>query len=393
MQIGSWALIQETPSLMALLPLLVFIVLSFKKNVNMLFPVLCGILVGWILTGNTPSTFGQALLSAMSSSLGVVGMLVMLAGGLGAVLNQTGISLTICKTVIQMVGMKSTNQALLALMLCQYILTFCIGSFASASAIILPVFIPLLGIFHVTPAAAVVAVLLSGNAGLLLIPFGSYTVMGMNLTGLTYQQYFLYGGLPFALILMISGYFSAVFIQKKTTREGAECYSAEAQQTNLDISDASKSRTVAFLVVFVAIIIYTIVARKSMSFVLVVLPFLAAVAAALFKMDFNTTANCFCDGCKRFLNLFFCLLLYELIIEVIDLGGGFDALGNLLISQIGDKLTPTTTMILAMLVGAFGIGGDKAAQMQIIQSVFAPMVQAVGLNMKCWIIVLLGGPI
>lgn len=393
MELGQWAIIHETPSLLALIPLLVFIVLSFKKNVNLLFPVLCGVIVGWILTGNTPTTFGSQLIMALGSDLGMVGLLVMFAGGLGAVLNKTGISVTICKSIVGALGMKNNKQALLILMVCEFTLAFCLGSVGSAAAIILPILMPLLGGFQVTPVATTVATLLAGFSGMLSAPFCSYTQVGMKLTGLTYLQYLLCGGLPYTVILSISGYFVALFIQKKAVQEGAEPYPAESDMTEVDLHTNTRMKriTLIFVAIFAGTIIYAVIARKSLPFVLFVLLFLTAAAAFLSRMNFTDTVISFCGGCAQLIMVYFCMLLYKLIIVVIDAGGGFEALGNLMTGLCGDSLTPTTTMLLSTFVGAFGISGDNAAQMQIIQSIFLPMVESVGLNMKCWLVVLLSG--
>ena len=48
-------------------------------------------------------------------------------------------------------------------------------------------------------------------------------------------------------------------------------------------------------------------------------------------------------------------------------------------------------MLMGTLIGAFGVNGGAAAQMQIINDLFMPMIKMNGLDMRCWAIVLIAG--
>ncbi len=83
---GSYALI-ENPSLWALLPLLVYLILVFL-GYKTITAVLGGVAVGFVLTGQTPATFATLLTAALGSFLGKIGLIIMLGSGLGMVMTR-----------------------------------------------------------------------------------------------------------------------------------------------------------------------------------------------------------------------------------------------------------------------------------------------------------------
>ena len=76
MELGVWGIIKEAPSLLALIPLILFIVLSFIEKINQNITLLISIVIGCILTGNGIPQFGKAMSSALSSSVGVIGFII-----------------------------------------------------------------------------------------------------------------------------------------------------------------------------------------------------------------------------------------------------------------------------------------------------------------------------
>lgn len=91
MELGVWGIIKEAPSLLALIPLILFIVLSFIEKINQNITLLISIVIGCILTGNGIPQFGSAMSSALSSSVGVIGFIIALGTGVGAVMTKTGV--------------------------------------------------------------------------------------------------------------------------------------------------------------------------------------------------------------------------------------------------------------------------------------------------------------
>lgn len=58
MELGTWALIQNTPSLLGLVPLIVYIVLAFIIQDSMILPLAISLVVGFIMSGNGAVEFG-----------------------------------------------------------------------------------------------------------------------------------------------------------------------------------------------------------------------------------------------------------------------------------------------------------------------------------------------
>lgn len=119
MELGVWGIIKEYPSLIGLIPMVLYIILAFKKGIDPVIPLLISIVIGWLLTGNGATVFGQEVGTSLSSVLGQVGFLSMEGAGLGIVLKEAGVSATLCKLIANKLGVKTQKQALITLMVCQ----------------------------------------------------------------------------------------------------------------------------------------------------------------------------------------------------------------------------------------------------------------------------------
>lgn len=394
MELGVWGLIKEYPSLLGLIPMVLYIILAFKKGIDMIIPLLISIVVGWLLTGNGATTFGAQLGAALSSTLGQVGFLIMEGAGLGIVLQKAGVSSTLCKMIVNKLGVKTQKQALVALIICQFVLSTCIGSATSSAAIVMPVLAPMLAVTGVAPVAVTVSFILSGLAGMLLAPFAAPNIMAMSLTGLSYPQYLLWGSGPYLIVMLATAFILAFWINKKVKKDAnAEVYEISEADKCMSVAPTAieKRATIAFIIAFAACIAYAILKRQGMAFVIFVLPFLSMVVAVASKMNVNEACDAFYTGCKNTVSIFLVCVLYQLLVDVVNVAGGFDALGELFIGMVGSSPSKTMVMLLGTFVGAFGINGGAAAQMQIIHELFMPMIEQNGLSMGMWSIVLVAG--
>ena len=390
MQLGAWALIQKSPSLLAILPLILFIVLNFIKDVHPMMPVLISVIVGFVLTGNGPVAFGQQLAASLGSPMGIMGFLGCVATGLGLVLEQTGISRTTCMAIVRFARVHSIRGVFVVIIVCEFVLTFFMGSMASAAAIMMPILIPLMSAYGITPAAAAVAALLSGFGGLVSAPFFASTAYLLELTGLSYGEYFTSSAMFISLAFVVCSYFCARFIQRFTA-DGAEQYETDVELKERRVEKREAFNAIVFYVSFLLWIVYSIVTKRGTTFILFAIPFQTALAAILGRMKFSAAVETFGTGCKKLLIMWFVLLLYQMLVNVIDAGGGFEALGNMIVSLVGQNVSKPILIILATFVGAFGISGATQAQMMIIHELFGPMITATGISMECWSIALLGG--
>lgn len=290
MELGAWSIVREYPSLLGLIPMILYIILAFKKGWHPLIPLGISIFVGWIITGNTPTSFGKEVMSALGSNLGSVALLLMEGAGLSVVLNRAGVSSTLCKFIVDKIGVNTQKKGILVICACQFIIAACVGSCITGSAIVMPILLPMVATVGIAPVAAGVALILSGLSGMLISPFAPANVMGMTLSGLSYPQYLLFGAGPYLLIMVVSGVFITLWINKKAlAAENPEVYnvSKEEMDLSMEITPEQKRSTIAFVVSFFGGIAACVITGGGIPFTIFIMPFLAAVVAVFAKMKIN----------------------------------------------------------------------------------------------------------
>lgn len=108
------------------------------------------------------------------------------------------------------------------------------------------------------------------------------------------------------------------------------------------------------------------------------------------RMNLIAALKDFFKGMGSAVEMWVLFISLELLMNVIDAGGGFTALGNLFMNLTGEP-TQTSTMIIGTLVGSFGINGGAVAQLQVTHEMFLPTIEACGLPMEMWAIALICG--
>lgn len=393
MELGAWSIIKQTPSLLGLIPMLLYIIIAFRKDSNALLNVVIAVVLGFLMCGCNASTFGSAFGSALSSVMGQVGLLIMLGAALGNLLMEAGVSHTICKWIINALGIRTAKSGMVTLMVCEFLLSTCIGSMTSAAAIAMPIMIPLVAAVGLTPVAVCVGTLLSGLAGMLLAPFAAPNIMAMELTGLSYAEYLLFGAGPYLVFMIISGYFIAMWTQKKSVGSGELYEVSETEKAgSLEITGQMKFATIAFLAAFFGCIAYAIIFKQGMAFTIWVMCFLCAVVAIAAKLGVKKSMAAVENGMSRTATIFVTCVFYQLLMVIMDTTGAFNALGDVFVNMLGGSVnSKSVVLLLGSFIGAFGVNGGASAQMQIIHEMFLPMVQSTGLSMRTWSIALVAG--
>ena len=128
--------------LLGLLPLVVYIVLVFRDVDPLPATAIC-VLIGAILTRQTPISFGEALAKAMGSFLALVGLIIMLGRGLGEVLTETKVSHTLVHKIIFGIGIDTEKKAMLGIMLACMVVIGLLGTMAGGNAILAPIILPI----------------------------------------------------------------------------------------------------------------------------------------------------------------------------------------------------------------------------------------------------------
>lgn len=274
MELGSWALIHG-PSLLGLIPLVVYIVLSFAIQDSIIIPISIATIVGFIMSGNGAVAFGTQFGATMGSTMGQVGFLVMLGAGLGGVMSEVGVTKTLCKWIVKGFHIKTKKIALIVLSLTEVILVLFIGSGVTATAIAAPFMIPIAALFGIHPVSMAVIMAIDGFVGMLLSPFASPNIMCMDITGLSFTSFELWAALPLLIVMFVASLVVIFYVEKKYTQnENSEKYELSEEEMNYDIevSPVAKRATIAFLITFVLCVAYVIFFGGGMAYILLYVP-------------------------------------------------------------------------------------------------------------------------
>lgn len=136
-------MIFNLPPICGLFPLLLYIVLSFRKGMHPLVNVSICAVVGAILVKQPLGGLGAVIYESMGSFLALVGFIIMLGSGLGMVLRKTGVAAAIVNILMRKIGVKTQKRAILATMVSSVCLVTLLGTLAGANAVIAPIVIPL----------------------------------------------------------------------------------------------------------------------------------------------------------------------------------------------------------------------------------------------------------
>ncbi|WP_432403522.1 citrate transporter [Wukongibacter sp. M2B1] len=382
-------MIFDLPAIIGFLPLLVYIILSFRGK-DMLTVVFFCVILGAILTGQTPITFGVALQKALGSFLGLIGFIILMGAGLGEVLSETKVAQNIVHIVVTKTGVKTRKQAMIATMAASVILVGLLGSMAGSNAILAPIIIPIVASFGITPNALGVLLHGAGATGLFLGPFVPPVVTTMGLTGISYGAYLLHVGLPVSILIWISTFIIALKTQKRY--ENVVSYSKEdiVDTKEFVLTSQVKKATTVFALAMLALILYGIIAKAGAAYALVVMIAVAFVTGWASGLSFTETLKVLLRGSARMYWLFFLFVLYDPFLRFVTESGAFDALAGYLQPLI-DAGGEAGFMIISTLVGVFGVSGAAVAQEKVLYDLFLPIVNDLNIPMHLWALVLLVG--
>lgn len=153
LELGKYALISESPTLLALLPLGAYLIMVFRNKSN-LAGLIVGIIVGALLTGQGLKGLSSIFAEALGSFLGIIGIIIMFGSGLGYLMNRTKVSQTLVYWIVKGIGVDSERKAMAAVLISSIVICGLLGTLAGGNAIIAPVIIPLVTAVGLTPSAA-----------------------------------------------------------------------------------------------------------------------------------------------------------------------------------------------------------------------------------------------
>jgi len=389
MELGAWGIIKEAPSLLALIPLILYIILAFNEKIKTIISLLLCIVIGAILTGQGVLEIGSAFAGALDSTLGQIGLIIALGTAVGAIMSETGVSRVLCRWIINGIGVNTQKKAIIALEICCVVVCALLGTLNGGIAIIIPVLVPVMAAVGLTPNTVGCVAQSAGETGLIWGPFSPPVVTLMAITGLTYGQQMLWAALPYGIVWLVVIFFCGMYVQKKT--EGK--YSYEIAETDIGIAESTPQEirtAIAFLVTFLALMVYGIYAGAGMAYTIPVMVILAGVMILFSGIKISDAVTKFNKGAAKGVGLWLVFISMEVMLNYITLGGGFTALGNLFMSLTGEP-TKTMTMILGTLVGSFGVSGGAVAQLTVTHEMFLPSIEACQLPMEMWAVALICG--
>jgi len=382
MELGTWALV-SSPSLLALLPLVAYLIMVFRNKSN-LAGLIVGVVVAAVLTGQNLGGVAKAFSTALGSFLGIIGIIIMFGSGLGYLMNKAKVSHTLVYWIVKQIGVNSEKKGMLATIVSSVVICGLLGTLAGGNAVIAPVLIPLVAAVGLTPSAVAALLRVSGEVGLMVGPLTGVTIATMVVTGLSYGKLMLWAVLPFSIVWLGATWFAALRIQKKL--KGKEVYEITDDMVDINkmvITKEEKRTTILFVVSFILLVAYGIISKQGTSYAIAVMLILSAVVTISSRMEMDSAIDTFVDGASKMTNMFLVFIFFEVMFSMMALGGGFDALGNVLTGLVsgGGK---AIVVIVASLVGGFGIEAAAVAEIKIVNDMFATLIAQVGLPMEVW---------
>lgn len=381
---GKYALI-TSPSLWALLPLLVYTILVFR-GYKTITATIVGVIVGFVLTGQTPASFSGMIRESLGSFLALIGFIIMLGGGLGELMSETRVSHTIVHWIVEKIGVDNEKKGIIALIASSTIICGLLGTLAGGNAIIAPIIIPVVASVGITPSTVGAVFQSSGETGLIWGPFTPPVIALLGVTGLTYWQMMKWAALPFGIIWLVVIYFVALKIQKDT--KSWDKYE-DISYTETDKPTKEQRRTtLVFAIGFIALIAYGMISKQKTNYVPFVMLALAFITGFAGKMKVDKILSVLTKGMGKMVNMFLLFILLDLFIDMITMGGGFEALSVILLGLI-ENTGRVGIMLVGSFVGAFGVEGAAVAQIKITHEMFAPAIESMNLPMVMWAIALI----
>ena len=215
MELGSWSIIQA-PSLLALIPLVVYIVLVFRGKSNV-SGIIVGIFLAALMLGQNLKAVSVGLAASLGSSTALIGMIIMAGAGLGVLMTEAGVSRTMVYWIVKRIGVNTQTKAKIALIICSIIICGLLGTLGGGNAVIAPILIPIMASLGITPSVVASLFKVSGEIGLMVGPLTGVTLITEEVTGLSYGQLMVGAVLPFSAVWLIGMWIAAKYSLQGTT--------------------------------------------------------------------------------------------------------------------------------------------------------------------------------
>jgi len=377
--LGSWSII-SAPSLLALIPLVVYIILAFRGK-NNVSGLLAGIAVAALLMGLNLKTIAQVFQASMGSVTVLIGIIILAGAGLGVLMSEARVTHTLVYWIVKKIGVNTQTKAKIALIIASILICGMLGTMGGGNAVIAPIMIPILASLGIAPTVVAVLFKVAGEIGLILGPLTGVTLITMEVTGLSYLELLVFATLPFSIVWLFGAWIGTNRLQKKLA--GKEEYTISEDIKSIDdieINPKEKRTTIAFLVGFLLLVAYGVVTKQGTNYALIVMILLATIVAIFSKMDVDRAVGYMAKGMASQFNMLLIFITIEVLLRLVTAGGGFDSLANLL-GGLVENAGPTAVYLIAAIVGGFGIEAAAVAEIRIISDMFGALALETGLPM------------
>jgi len=383
MEFGSWAIINP-PSLLALIPLIVMIILAMKGH-STTAACSVGIIVAALLMGQNVKLLGTAFQKSLSSSTAFIGVIIMVGSGLGVLMTEAKITQTLVYWIVKGIGVNTQAKGKAALLVSSVLSCGLLGTMGGGNSVIAPIMIPILANLGITPSVAAVLFKIGGEMGLVLGPLTGVTLITMEVTGLSYGELMIGAAIPFAVFFIGGAWFATIRTQKRT--EGKESYVVSEDMKDIStitVSSKEKFNAIIFLCSFLALIVYGILTKQGTSYALMVMIILSIIIGVTNRMPIDNVVKFLTKGVASQAGMLLMFITIDVLLTMVTGAGGFEALSGLLGNLVGNS--PTAVMLISSVVGGFGIEAAAVAEIKIIAEMFLGVAKAAGLPMSMFAI-------
>lgn len=386
MELGSWALI-SAPSLWGLIPLLIYIVLVFMNQDNII-AMMAGILVGAVLTGQGIGQLAKMFAGSLGSFVVQIGFIIMLGAGLGKLMNKARITHTLIYWIVKKIGVNSESKARITLIAVSIVICGLLGTLGGGNAVIAPIIIPIVAQFGIAPSVVTILFKTAGEVGLIWGPLTGVTLTLLGVTGMSYGRYMLVAGLPFGIIWLAGAWIAANYLQKRS--KGQEMYDLpeKLEDKGSEITKTEKTATLIFLLAFIGLVLYGIFSKQGTSYAIIVMILLMVVVMLFGRIKPQEGMDSIVSGTASMANLFLVFVTIDVLLNMVSLAGGFEALSKLL-QGVVHNVGATGVALISSVIGGLGIEAAAVAEIKIISDMFKDMATASGLPMEVFAISLL----
>lgn len=344
-----------------------------------------GIVLGVLLMGQSPAAVGAIFQKSLGSTTVLIGVIIMMGAGLGSLMSEVGVTHTLVLWIVRGIGVNTQARGKIALMVSSLSVCGLLGTMGGGNAVIAPIMIPILGSLGVTPSVVAALMKLSGEVGLVLGPLTGVTLLTMEVTGLTYGQLMLGAALPFCFFFVIGAWYGTARAQKRT--EGQEAYTLADDVKSLDsivIKPKERNATIVFLLAFLALVVYGILTKQKTPYAVVVMLILIILVAVVCRVDINRANAAVTKGLASQASMVIIFLEFEILIHLVNAGGGFKALAATMSNVAGND--PSIVYLVASLVGSFFMEMAAVAKIKVMGEMFGATMAAAKVPMSMFAI-------